>query len=292
MIESAARSSTGGVILLYRPTAETADNVARLARQVNRIYLVNNSPGDPTVAHMLEEIPPGLDWSLLDQSDNSGVAAGFNAGLRAAFADGHDQVVIFDQDSTVTPGFVSLLSEARSAYGPAAGIVGPALRSAATGLIYRREAGSGVRSVDVLISSGSLIHRETVAAIGLHDEGLFIDYVDHDICLRARQANLVNLKVFAAILDHRFGDSDPVRLMRHRVYLANYSLERHFFAARNRIIVIRRYGLGLWFWADLWFTAKAWAKLLLFEENRRQKCAAAWRGVRAGLRYPARRTRW
>ena len=143
-----------------------------------------------------------------------------------------------------------------------------------------------------MISSGSLFSRALIEAVGLHDEPLFIDYVDHEICLRARKRGFRNLKVFDAILDHRFGDSDPVRVLGRPVYLANYSPMRHFYAARNRVIVIRRYGTGRWFWEDLWFTAKAWTKLLVAERDRGEKIGAALRGVGAGLRYPARELKW
>jgi hypothetical protein len=94
-----------------------------------------------------------------------------------------------------------------------------------------------------------------------------------------------NLKVYDAILDHSFGDADAVRLLGRRVYLANYSTMRHH-AARNRLIVVRRYGFGRWFWEDAWFTWKAWVKLLLLEKDRGAKIAAALRGAWAGLRYP------
>lgn len=284
--------STAGVVLLFRPDLETAENVMLLAEQVGQVYLVNNSPGDASIAKMLALLPGGLAMTVLDQSENRGVAAGFNAGMRAAFADGYDQVVIFDQDTTVTPGLVRTLTDARSAAGVRAGIVGPALRSAASGVVYRRESGTGARRVDTLISSGSLFHRDIVAQIGLHDEPLFIDYVDHDICLRAKRAGLHNLKVYDALVDHRFGDSHPTRLLGRRVFLANYSPTRLFYSSRNRVIVIRRYGFGAWFWADAWFTAKAWIKLLLLEQHRGTKIRAGLRGIRAGLVFPARERRW
>lgn len=283
---------TAGVVLLYRPEVETAENVRCLAEQVEHIYIVNNSPGDPSVETVLSLLPPELPVTLLDQADNLGVAAGFNAGLRAAFAEGHDQVVIFDQDSTVTPGFVQTLTAVRATAGIRVGIVGPALRSAATGRVYRRESGSGARRTDVVISSGSLFHRDTVARIGLHDEPLFIDYVDHDICLRAKRAGLTNLKVYDALLDHRFGDSHSAQILGRRVFLANYSLRRLYYSSRNRVIVIRRYGFGSWFWEDAWFTLKAWAKLLLLEKGRGAKIRTALRGLRDGLRFPARERRW
>ena len=83
-----------------------------------------------------------------------------------------------------------------------------------------------------------------------------------------------------------------MRLAGRRVYLSNYSTLRHFHSARNRVIVTRRYGFGRWFWEDIWFTGKAWAKVLLLERDRPAKIGAALRGLWGGLRYPARRRKW
>lgn len=287
-VESA---TTAAVVLAYHPDAVAVQNIERLRMQVSRVYVVNNSPDEAT-QRALTAFHADDGVTILDQPGNVGVAAGFNAGMRAALSDGFDFVWIFDQDSSVNAGTLETLVRAHRAAGPRVGVVGPALRSDATGIVYARERGVGAREVDVVISSGSLFSRELIGTIGLHDEPLFIDYVDHDICLLARRHGFRNLKVFEAILDHRFGDSDPVRLLGRRVYLSNYSTLRHFHAARNRVIVTRRYGFGRWFWEDIWFTGKAWAKVLLLERDRPAKIGAALRGLWAGLRYPARRRKW
>jgi len=281
-------AKTAGVVLAYNPDREILLNVRALSRQVDHVYVIDNSPTEPPTSVMAELAAYG-SVTVLPQEGNVGVAAGFNAGMGAALSAGFDDVWIFDQDSTVTDGMLTRLRVARDRLGDRAGIVGPALRSHATGVIYARESGVGAAETDVIISSGSLFSRSLVERIGLHDDALFIDYVDHDICLRARKRGFRNLKVFEAVLDHRFGDANPVRLLGRRVYLANYSPVRHFYAARNRIIVVRRYGIGRWFWEDLWFTAKAWAKVVILEPQRSSKIRAASRGVWAGLRYDVRK---
>ncbi len=284
-------AATAAVVLTYHPDTVAVENIKRLRTQVPRVYVVNNSP-DGATERTLSALAADGGVMILDQTGNVGVAAGFNAGMRAALSDGFDFVWILDQDSSVNEGTLETLVQAHRDAGTRVGVVGPALRSDATGIVYTRERGVGAREVDVMISSGSLFSRELIETIGLHDELLFIDYVDHDICLLARRYGFRNLKVFTALLDHRFGDSDPVRLLGRRVYLSNYSTLRHFHAARNRVIVIRRYGFGRWFWEDIWFTGKAWVKVLLLERDRPAKIGAAVRGLWSGLRYPARRRKW
>lgn len=279
--------SVAAIVLAYHPDDEIIRNVRALLEQVPRVYIVNNSPVDesrPLLDHLAEDAAV----MVLDQDGNAGVAAGFNAGMRAALADDFDFLWIFDQDSTVTDGMLGTMLAAHAALGSSAGVIAPALRSHATGRIYRREAGEGSADLDVVISSGSLFSRALVERIGMHDEPLFIDYVDHDICLRARRYGFRNQKVFDAILDHRFGDSMSTTILGRRVYLSNYSPMRQYYMARNRMILIKRFGIGRWFWEDLGFTAKAWVKVLLREPDRRVKLAAFLRGWRDGLRYPTR----
>jgi len=273
-----------GVVLAFNPDSSVVDNVRALRDQVDEVFVVDNSPGemDAEILSALEAVP---DVVVLDQGGNVGVAAGFNAGMAAGLEAGADYVWIFDQDSTVVPGMRGRLVAAYREHPGPVGIVGPALRSHATGRVYRRESGAGTAEVDVLISSGSLFAREMLDVIGLHDEPLFIDYVDHDISLRARRAGYHNLKVYDTLLEHRFGDSSPVRLLGRDVYLSNYSPMRQYHMARNRTIVLRRYGVGAWFWEDLWFTTKAWTKVLLCERDRPAKVAAYFRGWRDGVRY-------
>lgn len=283
-MQGRATQRVAGVVLAYHPEPDIVENLGALLAQVDEVFVVNNSP-DERSRRILGRVASDARVTVLEQSGNVGVAAGFNAGMRAALDRGADFVWIFDQDSTVTEGTLDKLVAAYAAAGERAGIVAPALRSHATGIVYRRETGTGAREVDVLISSGSLFSRGLLEVIGLHDEALFIDYVDHDISLRARAKGFRNYKVFDALLDHRFGDSDPVHVLGRPVYLSNYSPMRQFHMARNRVIVIRRYGFGRWFWDDLGFTTKAWIKVLLRESDRWTKVRAGLRGAREGLRY-------
>ncbi|MFS0852513.1 glycosyltransferase family 2 protein [Microbacterium sp. 179-I 3D4 NHS] len=273
------------VVLAYRPTASIVDNVAKLAEQADAIYVVNNSPEDAATDEVLAVVDAIDAVTILDQGRNVGVAAGFNAGMRRALADGHDFVWIFDQDSTVAEGMLTALLGAFDAPGRPVAIAGPALRAEETGHLYDGELRSGVRDQTALISSGALFSRAALERIGLHDERLFIDYVDHDISFRALRAGLRLVKVYDTVLDHRFGASVESRFLGRRIYLSNYSPMRHYYMTRNRIIMIRRYGFGRWFWEDAAYATKAWIKVLLCERDRGPKVRAALRGLVAGVRF-------
>lgn len=290
---AAAGLSVAGVVLCYHPDASLIGNVHALFQQVSHVFVINNSPDAPTAATLA---PLAVDErvTIIDQPGNVGVGAGFNAGMQAALDAGYQYVWIFDQDSTVAPGMLDVLLAHSDRHGTRTGVVGPALRAAETGRVYDSDRGTGARDVDTLISSGSLFSATLLREVGLHDANLFIDYVDHDICLRARAHGYINVKVFDTLLDHRFGDSQPAEIFGRRVYLANYSPLRHFYSARNRIILLRRFGPRGWFSDDLRYSIKAWVKLLLLETGRPAKLTAAARGTWAGAfsRERIARRRW
>ncbi|MFT4157030.1 MAG: glycosyltransferase family 2 protein [Microbacterium sp.] len=281
---------TAGVVLAYRPEESILVNVARLREQVDRVYVVNNSPGDEGSAGVLARLAQIDGVVVLDQEKNVGVAAGFNAGMRQALRDGFDYVWIFDQDSTVADGMLDQLLRAFSEWPEPVAIAGPALRAEETGFLYDADLGEGIGARATLISSGALFSREALERIGLHDERLFIDYVDHDISLRAAAAGFAVVKVFDTVLDHRFGASTASRFFGRRIYLSNYSPMRQYYMTRNRIIMIRRYGFGQWFWEDARYAVKAWIKVLLCERERGVKVGAALRGLVAGVRFRSART--
>ncbi len=281
---TSAPVSTAGVVLAYHPATSLGRNLEALLAQVDRVFVVDNAPGEAS-AVVLAPFADDERLTVLGQDRNVGVAAGFNAGMRAALDEGFDFVWIFDQDSTVSEGMLDALLKAHRDAGTGAGIVGPALRAEETGFMYHTERGTGSAPREVLISSGALFPRALLEDIGLHDEGLFIDYVDHDISLRAARRGYVNIKAFDTVLDHRFGASEAARLFGHRVYLSNYSPLRQYYMSRNRIILLRRFGPGPWFREDVGYNVKAWTKVVLCERDRPAKVGAALRGVWDGIRY-------
>ena len=115
-VDSDPSSHVAAVVLTYHPDPDVVINIDAVRAQVARVYIVNNSPDDAS-ARTLAPFSAQEDVVILDQPGNVGVATGFNTGMRAALADGFDDVWIFDQDSTVTDGLLRRLLDARDAAG-------------------------------------------------------------------------------------------------------------------------------------------------------------------------------
>lgn len=100
------------IILNYRDPAAALRAVESVERSTGvspRIYVVDNASNDGS-AEILEHASQGR-FQLLVNRMNGGYAAGMNAGLKKAFADGAEYFWLLTQDITVEPGALNTLVE-------------------------------------------------------------------------------------------------------------------------------------------------------------------------------------
>ena len=91
--------------------------------------------------------------------------------------------------------------------------------------------------VDVVISSGMAITKETFDVVGLMDEEFFIDFVDTEWCLRCRSKNVEILMISAATMVHSIGDSSwNIGFMKIFVH----SPIRSYYQTRNSFLFLRK----------------------------------------------------
>ena len=96
------------VIVTYHPTAEMLENMPRVLDQVQGLVVVDNG-SDTSEIEPLRAISRTLGFHLIENSENLGIAEALNQGVLWAKNEGFPWVVLFDQDSGITDGFVSLM---------------------------------------------------------------------------------------------------------------------------------------------------------------------------------------
>jgi rhamnosyltransferase len=243
---------TGVVVVCYEPVADAVVlRLASLAAAGLALMLVDNSEL-PAGQRAAAEAARRLDAELICSGENLGVAEAQNRGLRRAAARGCRSVVLLDQDSTLTAGDLQcLLAELqrRLVAGERIAAVGPAFvdpRSKLDFPFLREHAGRVERHVpetdrplacDVLISSGSVVNLEAVTEIGGLDAELFIDYVDYEWCLRARQRGWQVIGVPAVRMTHELGNE--VRQVYGRNVVV-HAPRRQYYLVRNALLLARR----------------------------------------------------
>ena len=262
-----------GVVISYRPPPQFLRNVLRLAEQVGHLVIVDNTPA-PDVPDAIEGLRSLDGCTVLCNGKNLGIAAALNIGIRQAISLGFSWIVCFDQDSAIGEGYMeAMLAAGREAE-----------RQGRVGLICPRyiDEGLGVflpppraanGEITGCLTSGTLMRASTFGAMGPMEEKLFIDYVDHEYCLRLRSAGYKIVECQGAILQHSLGRMSYETLLGIKISTTNHSPQRRYYIHRNRLTLVIRYWLKDKEWALREFKGlvKDSVKILLLEEKKLAK---------------------
>lgn len=274
------------------------DGLKRQSHQLNEIIVVNNASTDDTV-NLLASRYPGV--TVLNQPTNVGVGGGYAAGLAyAALTKKYDWVWLFDQDSVPAEDGLELLLAAfqRLRSDENLAIVAPIGVDKKTQLIYPLAYWRyGLRPfvpdiekdeisfVDSVISSGTLIRREAVEQVGLPRADFFMDFVDHEYCLRLRRFGYGIAVVASSHLDHTLGDPRTAILFGSSKSWTYHPPWRQYYMIRNEIFMVWHCYPN---WRTKYFTLRRLvyeaAYKLLFGERRLSNLAMMCRGFRDGIR--------
>ena len=101
-----AQNGVCAVIAAFRPRVEDLGNLAEVRPQVQDLVVVDNGSAEETLK-LLRTASRVLNFVLIENGENLGIGAALNIGVRWAEANGSQWVALFDQDSTVTEGFIA-----------------------------------------------------------------------------------------------------------------------------------------------------------------------------------------
>jgi rhamnosyltransferase len=278
------------IIVCYRP------DVAQLARLCNhvlgdgaKVILIDNTE----VPYLDgQNLPDGC--SLITLGYNSGIAHAQNVGVAAALAAGATVLVFFDQDSKIGPGFLNHLVSAIAVGTPeivaplyvddVTEITLPSVRLGRYGVpipVHQVDLSSRY-PVDMVISSGTVATREVFDLAGTFDDGLFIDFVDAEWCLRCRSKQIPIYVVPTAVMRHSIGTRHfrfgPLTILVH-------SSSRCYYQIRNGFLLLRKRHVPLVFSLQQIASVLFSRIVLLFRvENRPDYIKAYLSAMRDGLK--------
>lgn len=235
------------VVVTYYPDIEALTAlVDAIERDGCGLVIVDNTPegcaGIREMSRSFRLISPG--W-------NMGIAKAQNLGVELALCEGAEAVVLFDQDSEVVPGMITALASGLEGGRPS--VVAPACIDGRTGrelpsfalrkrwgfLTPEKVYSTGRRSrveVDLVISSGLMATAEAFRAVGNMREGLFIDFVDFEWCLRCRSRKVAVHVIPAAVMRHHLGDRTlEFGLLRAVLHKS----DRTYYKVRNGFLILR-----------------------------------------------------
>src|SRR5690348_12510807 len=97
--------SVCAVIVTYHPTAGMLENMRSVLTQAQSLVVVDNG-STPDEVKALRHASQAFGFQLIENSSNLGVGEALNQGVRLAKSQGYPWVILFDQDSRITDGFV------------------------------------------------------------------------------------------------------------------------------------------------------------------------------------------
>ena len=298
LLVSPLARTTAAVIVVFHPESHPAALVERLAASVGHLVLVDNSvDGHPGVAM----VPRRAGLHVLRNANHGGLAGAYNRAREALarLAPEVTQLVFVDEDSEteVLERFLADPEVQARLADPRTAAVAPAYCDRATGLRGKHMLLSrwrwhglprrfeGMRPVSFLINSMSVWRCAALDALGPYDEGLRVDHVDTDCCLRACRAGYSLWLHGSHEFRHAIGERRRFRLFGVEMQAGGHSPARRYLIGRNTAWLARRS-----LWREPSFTALCIARLayeavgiVIAEPERGAKLRALLRGTFTGL---------
>ena len=299
------KSEVAAVIVSFEPDDRLKEVVTNLSSQVGKIWLVDNGSMVPPKSQLMGGWDSDeLCVNLILNKENLGLAAAHNQGIKAALDSGYSWVLLLDQDSIPSEQMVvELLNAAcNSQDQDRIGMLCPRHEddrddvplptySMGSKYILKRyviQPGEIDSRLAFAMSSGCLIPSKRFREIGLMAEDFCIDYVDYDFSFRIRKAGYRIIGVGSAMLRHRLGDRYQHFFFGYRLSFSFHPAFRRYTMYRNRIRVMRTYGVS--FPEFLIFEAlsisKDLIKLIFLEPDKVEKFKAIFKGIFDGLFRP------
>ncbi|MEO8734932.1 MAG: glycosyltransferase family 2 protein [Edaphobacter sp.] len=280
-------NSVCAVVVTFHPEPDVIENLSKVRQQVQGLVVIDNGSPQASI-DLLQSASGQIGFELVENVDNLGIAAALNTGVRWADANSFEWIILFDQDSAVTDGFIETMLRAfeKSPSGDRLGILVPHYVDKRFGIPLPQDAAKG-GGLETAMTSGSLMRASLFREHGSFQEELFIDSVDSEYSLRVRSCGYSIEECNDAVLLHSPGYPTVLRFCGIRLFkTANYSPVRRYYQDRNRIWLVRKY-----WWKFPKFclrlfrdSFKEHAKTILGENEKWNKCYCAGLGIADGLR--------
>lgn len=288
------------IVITHNPDEKLVDLLRELEGQVDHTIIVDNASSAAST-ETITEATQFPNVTLIENSENLGVASALNQGLEKTIVLGYQWAITFDQDSKLAPDmveklWVTLLCNIDE---HKIGIIAPQIIDRITGhkspflqrrfhCIFQRSQceDAFLENVTTVITTGALINLSAFKALNGFRDDFFIDYVDTEFCLRLLLKGYTILVSCEAELLHTFGNRRKMNWGPFVFYPTFHPPERWYTISRNRIQMIKSYGFRIphWLLYELVATSYILIRMLLTENERLEKLSALVRGTWDGLR--------
>ncbi len=234
------------VIVTYNRKSKLLECLTRLqhsSEPPEAVLVVDNASTDGTLEAVRAHFP---QVQVLALPLNAGGAGGFRAGMRAAYARGHEYVWLFDDDAYVDERCLErLLAHARTADVTVPLQLDQANRKYGVyrwrnRLIEVDKDDDRAFPIDIFAFVGPLIHRRVIERVGYPRADFFICADDMEYALRIASAGFQVVCVPGAIFYHDYGGNTvPVTRFGRKSDRSTQPAWKKYYAVRNEILIAR-----------------------------------------------------
>ncbi len=289
-------NNTLAVVITFNPDPGIEFRIQNILTEVKEVLVIDNksNTGLDTL-EKIEKIPGVL---LVRNPENVGVATGLNQALNFAYDHIPANIrwlLTFDQDTLVYPGMIlqyqKILRQHPESH-----------RIAILGTNYFCRSINDTRfhfktpnhsttpmqdwvDIHTVITSGSLMNLQICKMVGTFRDDFFIDHVDDEYCLRARQKGFLVGINRTALMEHTIGEETLHWLLWRKTGTSNHSPLRRYYMMRNHLYLVQEY-LGVetkWVLNTVYSRLKMMILMLLFEDNRWVKFKHCVVGIKHGM---------
>lgn len=262
------------VVVVYNSNEKSLlENINSYLEDVKFLAVVDNSD-------VVNNYPLLLDLSkkskgkvnYIRNGQNLGIAEALNIGAKHALERGYEWLLTMDQDSRATAGMVNtLVAYLESGDAEQVGIISPVHMQQNSSVVHEIMERDFEERLTVM-TSGNIISLKAFTQVGGFDTSLFIDYVDHEYCLRLIQNGFKVVAAKKAILLHSLGSFKNYKVAN----VSNHNYVRRYYITRNRLFVWKKYyqKFPAFCRQDYYEMWKELLKICLFERDKMRKIRA------------------
>ncbi|EEZ4381539.1 glycosyltransferase family 2 protein [Escherichia whittamii] len=230
------------ITVTYNPDIECLrQQLLSVCKQVDLCVIVDN--GSNNIIE-IKNLNHEFDFYLIQFNENYGLAYAQNRGIEYAMSLGTQYLLLLDQDSILKDKFSENMKYIYTKYN--VGILGPSFYDPQNNKVYfgtcykgpfisRKPIGE-VTDVTFVIASGSFFSSDVFKKIGGMKSELFVDYIDVEWSLRAKNMGYRVCMTNRALMAHTIGDSRITILGRT---ISVHSPLRRYYLVRNSFYMLR-----------------------------------------------------
>jgi rhamnosyltransferase len=286
-------NNIASIMVTYNPESDVVGNAKAITKSCKELIIIDNGSKSETLKNV-QLLENETNITIIYNKQNMGLGYALNQGIQYILDSQElkqvEWIATFDQDSKVDNRYFEgmLSTYEKFSNKEIVAILAPnwveqKITSSEQSISKSTEL---LQEQKTVITSGSLVKKRVFSEIGLFEENYFIDFLDHEFCLRARSKGYKIFIVPDVSMVHNLGNTVQHKLLGSTVMATNHNYIRRYYITRNRIYTYRKFFKTEkeWIKEDFTATAKEFIIIFLFEKDKLKKLKSMITGTLDALR--------